>query len=260
MPRYALGIEYDGSQYHGWQRQKHSLGVQQVVEQALSKIAAVPVSVVCAGRTDTGVHATAQVVHFDIPAQRPERAWTLGANTSLPDAVAVTWAKEVDSSFHARFSALARTYRYIIWNRPYRPAIHAKRVTWVFQPLNEHAMNQAAQALVGQHDFTSFRAQGCQARHPVREVQAISVHRSGHLIYLDIQANAFLHHMVRNIAGSLIAIGRGEQPVGWLGELLALRERRLAGVTAPPHGLYLSQVHYPEHYALPPHPDLVVLG
>lgn len=260
MHRYALGIEYDGSQYHGWQRQRYSISVQEILEGVLTGIADTPVSTVCAGRTDTGVHATAQVVHFDIPHERPERAWTLGANTKLPDSIAVTWAKEVDPAFHARFKAVARAYRYVIWNRASRPAIYAKRVTWVYQPLDASAMHEAAQVLVGRHDFSSFRAQGCQARHPTRELHALTVRRSGHLIYLDIRANAFLHHMVRNIAGALIAVGTTEQSVDWIGELLQLQDRSHGGITAPPHGLYLSEVAYPDEFAIPAAPYRLELG
>lgn len=260
MNRYALGIEYDGSQYHGWQRQSHSASVQQALEEVLTVIADAPVSTSCAGRTDTGVHATAQVVHFDIPSPRPLRAWTLGANTKLPDSIAVTWAQEVDPNFHARFRAIARAYRYVIWNRPYRPSIHAKRVTWVHQHLDEEVMHAAAQQLTGRHDFTSFRAQGCQAKHPVREIEKISVTRSGHVIYIDVKANAFLHHMVRNIAGVLIAVGKGERPTSWVTELLMLQDRSQGGVTAQPHGLYLSDVVYPADLGIPRSPYLIHLG
>ncbi len=250
MSRIALGIEYDGSRYCGWQRQAHSPSVQAVLEEALASIANHQVTLFCAGRTDTGVHAVCQVAHFDLEGERPERAWLLGANTRLPDDVSISWARPVADDFHARYSARARSYRYVILNRPTPRAVLARRVTWIYHPLDAAPMAEAAQQLLGEHDFSSFRAAGCQAKSPVKTVEAVSVWRSGEFIYLDIRATAFLHHMVRNIAGALIAIGKGEQSVGWIAELLRCRDRRAAGVTAPPHGLYFTGVDYPERFGL----------
>ncbi len=256
----ALGVEYDGSRYHGWQKQPHAPSVQAVLEAAVARVAAAPVSVVCAGRTDTGVHAQAQVVHFETAAERPDRAWLLGVNSHLPPDVALRWARHVADDFHARYAATARSYRYVILNRPTRPALLARRVTWVHRPLDAACMHEAAQALRGEHDFSTYRALGCQARHPRRCIESIAVTRDGECLYLDVTANAFLHHMVRNIAGVLIAIGKGERPVTWAGELLALRDRRQGGVTAPPHGLYLVGVRYPARFGLPEPPPPVRYG
>jgi tRNA pseudouridine38-40 synthase len=249
--RIALGIEYDGSRFSGWQRQAHAVGVQQVLEEALSKVADHPVEVVCAGRTDAGVHATAQVVHFDTGAMRSPRAWVLGTTCGLPPEVCVNWAQPVAEEFHARFSATGRRYRYVILNRPVRPALLHGRVCWEHWPLDEARMAEAAACLRGEHDFSSFRAQGCQAKHPHREIHALDVRREGEFIYLDVAANAFLHHMVRNIAGTLLAVGRGDRPVDWVAEVLAARDRTAGGVTAPAGGLYLVQVQYPERFGLP---------
>ena len=249
--RIAMGIEYDGSRFSGWQRQTHATGVQQVLEQALSKVADHPVEVVCAGRTDAGVHATAQVVHFDTTAARSARAWILGATCNLPAAVCVTWAQPAADDFHARFSAAGRQYRYVILNRAVRPALLRERVCWEYRPLDAQRMAAAAGCLIGEHDFSSFRAQGCQARHPRREIYSIDIERRGEFIYLDIAANAFLHHMVRNIAGTLLAVGRGDQPIEWVADVLAARDRTHGGITAPAGGLYLVQVRYPERFALP---------
>lgn len=249
--RIALGIEYDGSRFSGWQRQAHATGVQQVLEEALSKVADHPVDLVCAGRTDAGVHATAQVAHFDTSAERSTRAWILGATCNLPSAVCVNWAQAVPGDFHARFSATGRRYRYIILNRPVRPALLHERVCWEHWPLDVERMATAARCLIGEHDFTSFRAQGCQARHPRREVYSVEIQRHGDFIYLDIAANAFLHHMVRNIAGTLLAVGRGDQPVEWVEQVLTARDRTRGGITAPAGGLYFVQVRYPAQFALP---------
>lgn len=250
--RIALGIEYDGSQFCGWQMQQHGVRtVQQALETALSKVANHPVRVTCAGRTDTGVHAVAQVVHFDTQAQRDARNWVLGCNTNLPSDVNVLWATEVSEAFSARFSAQSRHYRYFILNRNVRSSLMAHRATWVHRPLEADVMHQAAQALIGEHDFSSYRALGCQAKSPVRTIYQLAVQRQGDLIELRLHANAFLHHMVRNIAGVLIAIGQGERPVTWADEILQLRDRTKGGVTAPPDGLYFAQVEYPEQFALP---------
>lgn len=250
--RIALGVEYDGSQYCGWQRQKHDPEtVQEYLEKALSKVANHPVQVICAGRTDTGVHGVGQVVHFDTDAQRNERGWIFGCNTSLPDTVSVRWAKPVDDAFHARFSALSRAYRYVIYNHPVRPALGMKHLTWNYRHLDVELMNEAAQTLVGEHDFSSFQAQGCQAKSPVRTIQHLQLYRRGDLIVMDIQANAFLQHMVRNIAGVLMAIGCEKEPKAWIEEVLNHRNRTLGGVTAPPYGLYFMKVQYPDQFAIP---------
>jgi len=250
--RIALGIEYDGQPFRGWQAQKHGVPtVQTTLEAALSKVAAHPVSTVCAGRTDTGVHGIGQVVHFDTDAVREPRNWLLGSNVNLPPEVSVTWAKPVSQDFHARFSATARSYRYLILNRPCRSALLTGKVTWIHRPLDAQRMHQAAQHLLGTHDFSSYRALGCQAKSPVRTVTAISVQRHHDLIELSLTANAFLHHMVRNIAGVLITIGQEEQPVVWSREVLGLQDRTLGGVTAPPHGLYLNRVVYPDAFGIP---------
>ena len=247
----ALGIEYDGSGYFGWQRQQHVDSVQQRLESALSVIANEPIAVFCAGRTDAGVHATGQVIHFETTAQRAEGAWTMGVNSHLPDNIAVRWAKSVDDSFHARFSATARRYRYIIYNHRYRPAILAKGVSHYYLPLNEKLMHQAAQYLLGENDFSSFRAAQCQSRTPWRNVHHIAVTRQGEYVIVDIKANAFVHHMVRNIVGSLLEVGAGNQPPQWIDELLKAKDRTQAAATAKPEGLYLVQVDYPLEYQIP---------
>ena len=249
--RIALGLEYDGAPYCGWQYQDHSPSVQAHVEQALGKVANHFVRVTCAGRTDTGVHATEQVVHFDSDAQREPKAWVLGSNANLPDSIRVLWAKPVSEAFHARFGAVRRRYRYVILNRPIRSALLAHRTVWEYRPLDEARMAEAAQLLLGEHDFSSYRALACQAKSPVRTLHRLDVTRRGELIILDLEANAFLHHMVRNIAGVLMTIGAGEQEPAWAGEILALRDRTLGGVTAPPDGLYLTGVDYAEQFDLP---------
>lgn len=249
--RIALGVEYLGTRYSGWQYQHHALSVQQVLEEALSRVAAQPVRVHCAGRTDAGVHATGQVVHFEPPVIRPERAWTLGVNAQLPDDVAVRWARVLDADFHARFSAQARHYRYLILRRPTRSALWHQRAYWTHRPLRVPAMREAAATLIGRHDFTSFRALACQAKSPVRTLGYLDLTEQGDLLVLSVGADGFLHHMVRNLVGVLLAIGRGEQPVGWAAELLALRDRARGGVTAPAHGLYLVRVDYAPHFQLP---------
>ncbi|MEJ2693066.1 MAG: tRNA pseudouridine(38-40) synthase TruA [Candidatus Thiodiazotropha sp.] len=246
----ALGIEYDGSDFHGWQYQGDVRSVQETLEQALSRVADHPVTVHCAGRTDTGVHASSQVVHFETEAVRSERSWILGANTNLPDDVNVSWAREMPQSFHARFSAVGRRYRYLIVNRPFRSALWRNRAVWVHRPLDAERMQRAARGLVGTHDFSSYRALACQAKHPVRTLHSLEVRREGELISIEVHANAFLHHMVRNIAGVLIAIGKGDQAESWAKEVLDLRDRTLGGVTAPPQGLSLTQVDYPAAFGL----------
>ena len=249
--RIALGIEYDGTAYNGWQRQRTGDGVQAHVEQALSRVADEPIEVICAGRTDTGVHATGQVVHFDTNSERSERGWLLGANTNMPDDIAVTWAQPVPDDFHARFSALSRSYRYVILNCLVRSALNRHRAWWVYQPLDSGRMHTAAQAIVGKHDFSAFRAAGCQASTPTREITSIAVFREGDKIFIDVTANAFLQHMVRNITGTLVAIGTGDEPIESMTEILASRDRKLGGVAAPPHGLTLVNVQYPDEFQLP---------
>ena len=249
--RIALGVEYDGSAYSGWQRQLTARSVQAELEKALTVIANEPIVVKCAGRTDAGVHATGQIVHFDTNMQRPERAWTMGVNTNLPDSVAVRWAKPVADDFHARFSAVSRRYRYIILNRKLRPGILRAGITHEYKPLDAERMHDAAQCLVGEHDFSAFRAAHCQAHSPRRTLAAISIKRQGDYVFLDVQANAFLHHMVRNITGSLIEVGSKEQPKEWIQALLEGRDRTKAAPTAKPNGLYFVEVVYPEEFNLP---------
>jgi tRNA pseudouridine38-40 synthase len=249
--RIALGIEYDGTDFCGWQRLKADASVQGAVEHALSKVAAHPVEVSCAGRTDAGVHGRCQVVHFDTQAQRDMRGWVLGACSNLPSSVAVLWAQPVLESFHARYAARSRRYRYLILNRPVRAALDARYVTWERLPLDADRMHIAAQALLGQHDFSTFRALSCQAVHPRRTMLAISVRREGEHVIVEVEANAFLHHMVRNIVGSLLLIGRGEQPVEWMAELLAACDRQIAGPTAPASGLTFIGPRYEVHWGLP---------
>ena len=249
--RIAVGIEYDGSRYRGWQRQERAPSVQAEVERALGFVADHPVEATCAGRTDAGVHALAQVAHFDTTAERSPRSWVLGANTRLPPDVALLWAAPVEPRFHARYSALSRSYRYLIHNRMSRPALLRRRVCWVHEPLDEVAMHAAAQALVGEHDFSAFRAAECQSRTPLRRLERIEVLRSGECVELRVTANAFLHHMVRNIAGTLIAVGKGDRPAAWVREVLESRDRRAAGHTADAAGLYLAGVRYPPGAGLP---------
>jgi tRNA pseudouridine38-40 synthase len=249
--RVALGIEYDGTSYNGWQRQKTGLGVQQRVEEALSVVANHPVEVICAGRTDTGVHATDQVVHFDTDSERSERGWLLGANTNLPDDINVSWVALVADDFHARFSATSRSYRYLILNRLQRSALHRHRAWWVYEPLDAERMHEAAQRLLGEHDFSAFRAAGCQANTAVRNMTHISIGRDGDWITLDVTANAFLQHMVRNIMGTVVTVGLGEERVEWVTEVLESRDRKAGGIAAPAHGLTLAGVEYPAALGVP---------
>ncbi|MCL1127114.1 tRNA pseudouridine(38-40) synthase TruA [Shewanella surugensis] len=249
--RFALGIEYDGSKYFGWQRQLKVDSVQAQLEKALSSVANETIKVQCAGRTDTGVHATGQVVHFDTTAIRKDTAWTLGVNVNLPDDIAVRWVQAVDDDFHARFSATARRYRYMIYNHNLRPGILRLGVSHYRGDIDENKMHQAAQFLIGKHDFTSFRALHCQSNTPVRLMHEINVTRQGMYICVDIRANAFLHHMVRNIVGSLLEVGMGRQPIDWLALLLDGKSRKEAAPTAKPNGLYLVDVTYPEPHSLP---------
>ena len=249
--RIALGLEYDGSAFCGWQTQPGGCGVQDHLERALASLAASPVSVVAAGRTDTGVHASAQVVHFDTEARREEQSWIRGTNANLDPAARVLWSRVVDEEFHARFSALGRTYHYVLLNEAVAPAILRGRVGWFHRPLDEAAMARAAKAIVGQHDFSAFRDAECQAKSPVRELREARIERRGSLVTFTFRANAFLHHMVRNLVGSLVYVGAGKHPPEWLGELLAGRDRRAAAPTFMPDGLYLSAIEYDARYALP---------
>ncbi|AZC23795.1 tRNA pseudouridine(38-40) synthase [Pseudomonas sessilinigenes] len=250
--RIALGVEYKGSRYHGWQRQSSGVAsVQETLEKALSRVADSPILLSCAGRTDAGVHACGQVVHFDTQAIRPMKAWVMGANINLPHDISVAWAQEMPAHFHARFKAIARRYRYVIYNDQIRPAHLNEEVTWNHRPLDIERMAEAAAFLVGTHDFSAFRAGQCQAKSPIKEIHHLRVIRHGKMIVLDIRASAFLHHMVRNIAGVLMTIGAGERPVEWAREVLESRARRAGGVTAHPFGLYLVQVEYNEEFQLP---------
>ena len=250
--RIALGIEYDGSQYCGWQSQKHTPNtVQAMLEQALSFVADHPVKLICAGRTDTGVHATQQVVHFDTLSQRNDKAWVMGRTTNLPRDICIRWAKVVSDDFHARFSAQSRSYRYLIYNCPVRQALLSTQMTWNYRPLNLEAMQAAANYLVGKHDFSSYRAVACQAKSAVRSVHSMEITKVGDVIALDIKANAFLQHMVRNIVGVLMSIGSGEHPVEWAKEVLDYRDRTKGGVTALPFGLYFVGVEYPKEFEIP---------
>jgi tRNA pseudouridine38-40 synthase len=249
--RFALGIEYDGAGFFGWQRQSHAPSVQQSLESALSTVANHPVTAICAGRTDTGVHARGQVVHFDTTAERSPRQWILGINSNLPKTVRVLWARAVDDNFHARFNAYSRSYRYSILNRWVRPAIGADYFAWCREPLDEQSMHLAARELLGKHDFSAFRSAGCSAQHAIREVTDISVGRRDDVIDIDITANAFLYHMVRNIVGSLIPVGLGEKPVEWIREVLQGGDRKLAGVTAEAQGLCFMTVRYDKSHGLP---------
>jgi tRNA pseudouridine38-40 synthase len=257
--RIALGLEYEGSRFYGWQSQKGVRTLQSTVEEAISKVAAHPVTVVTAGRTDAGVHATTQVVHFDTMVSRSEHNWVFGGNVNLPPEVVILWAQAVDETFHARFSAVARHYRYVILNRRVRSAIANRRVTWYCHPLDVARMQEAAAYLTGEHDFSSFRAKSCQAKTPVRTVFRLEVLRDLDWVVIEVSANAFLHHMVRNIVGVLMAVGEGKHPPQWAQEVLQARCRALGGLTAPPHGLYLVGVDYPEHIKLPRLPRTVTV-
>ena len=249
--RIALGVEYDGSRFCGWQTQPQGCAVQDALERALAEVAGVPVSTICAGRTDAGVHALAQVVHFDTNAQRPESAWVRGVNALLPAACAVNWSRQVADDFHARYSATARYYRYLLLNHPVRPAADQGRVGWFHVPLDLEKMQLAARLLIGEHDFSAFRSSECQARSPVRTLLRLDVSRRSDYFVFDLCANAFLHHMVRNIVGCLVHVGKGKCPPEWLGEVLAGRDRSRAAPTFEAAGLYLSRVQYDERWGLP---------
>jgi len=250
--RIVLCVNYNGSAYHGWQAQSSGVPtVEGSLLKAVRRVADQELELTCAGRTDRGVHASHQYVHFDTTAKRSERSWVFGCNSALPKDVSVLWAGEVDQAFHARYSATSRRYFYCIYNHPVRPANYATEMTWHHYPLDEARMHDAAQCLVGEHDFSSFRAAGCQSKSPFRFLEHVRVFRVGHMVILDIKGNAFLHHMVRNISGVLMAIGAGKMPVSWCREVLEACDRTMGGVTAPPNGLYLAQVDYPEHFSVP---------
>ncbi|OGT81427.1 MAG: tRNA pseudouridine(38-40) synthase TruA [Gammaproteobacteria bacterium RIFCSPLOWO2_02_FULL_61_13] len=249
--RIAAGIEYCGRDFHGWQCQATGPTLQEAVERALSRVADAPIRIYCAGRTDAGVHARQQVIHFDPPVERKPRAWILGSNVYLPAQVSVVWAKGVSERFHARHSALERSYQYVILNRSARPGLLTGRVAWECRPLDEQRMQAAAQCLRGEHDFSAFRAVNCQAPNPIRNVKHLDVRRREDFLIIDIRANGFLHHMVRNVAGVLMMIGMGQKPVPWAQAVLDSRDRRLGGVTAPAAGLYLAGVRYPSEFGIP---------
>jgi len=251
LKRIALCVEYAGDAFEGWQTQPHGRTVQDVVTEALSRVAGVPVSLVCAGRTDTGVHATAQIVHLDPPVDRPLTAWVRGANSHLPAQVAIRWAHEVDDDFHARFSATARHYRYILFNSPVRPALLSGRVGWFHAPLDGNAMMSAAAVLVGRHDFSAFRAAACQAKSPVRTMRHVRVTRQNDFWLFDFCADAFLHHMIRNLVGALVYVGKGRHDPTWIEYLLGRKDRSESAPTFAPDGLYLCGVEYPDCWSLP---------
>jgi tRNA pseudouridine38-40 synthase len=251
VKRIAIGIQYDGAPWQGWQTQPHGLTVQDALQAAIRKFALQDIPVQCAGRTDTGVHAIAQVAHFDTDVARTMQSWVRGVNNFLPPSIAVRWAQEVEPDFHARFSAIGRTYHYYLYNHPVRSPLLQGRAGWAFRPLDAARMQDAAQHLVGRHDFSAFRAAQCQASSPVRSMQSVQVERNGDLLRFTLTANAFLHHMVRNIVGSLIAVGSGAQPVSWIADLLASADRTLAAPTFMPDGLYLANIDYGPNWNLP---------
>lgn len=253
--RIALAVEYDGSSFSGWQLQKNARTVQCVVQSALSEVANHAVVVSCSGRTDAGVHAQCQVIHFDTTAQRSLRSWVYGANANLPKEVSIQWAHPVNFEFHARFSAQRRQYRYIIFNRAIRPTLLVNKVTWCYRDLDASLMAEAAQCLLGEHDFSSYRAVGCQAKSPIRTLHRLHVRRYEQFVIIDLEANGFLHHMVRNIAGVLMEIGAGKAPTRWAQEVLEHKDRSLGGVTAQPNGLYFIGATYPENYQFPTTPS-----
>lgn len=256
MTRIALGLEYDGAPFAGWQTQKDGSGIQDTVEAALASFVGGPTPVICAGRTDAGVHATGQVVHLDSPVARDPQSWVRGVNRYLPRSVSVRWAREVPDEFHARYSALERTYEYWILNDPVRSPLHEQRAGWVFRPLDEAAMHEAAQRLVGTHDFSAFRSIQCQAASPVREVRCFDVRRLGRWVRVRVTANAFLHHMVRNLVGMLVYVGAGRHPPQWASEVLQGRDRAMAAPTFAACGLYLTRVEYDRSLDLPPGADV----
>ena len=257
--RIALGIEYNGHGYYGWQSQKDLLTIQSILQEALSKVANEPIYLFCAGRTDANVHATGQVVHFDTSAKRHIDAFVYGTNSFLPSSIVVKWARAVDYSFHARFSAIARRYRYVIFNHPIRPGILTSRATWHFYPLHVELMQEASTYLLGEQDFSSFRSSQCHSKSPKRCVTDFMIKRQGDFVIFEIEANAFLHHMVRNIAGVLMKIGAGIKKPYWMQEVILAKNRSAAAETSPAEGLYLTQVKYKEPYIFPLSDQLFLL-
>lgn len=249
--RIALGIEYDGSAYHGWQSQTNGRTVQDALQTALSQIACEPVKVIAAGRTDTGVHAWEQIIHFDTNTERPLSAWVRGVNARLPAGIAVLWAHGVPETFHARFSAESRSYRYLLLNRPVRSALRHTQTAWFHLPLDLQAMRAASQYLLGEHDFSAFRAAECQAKSPVKTLAQLDIFQQDDLFVFELTANAFLHHMVRNLVGSLVYVGKGKHPPEWVAEVLSSRQRKRAAPTFAPEGLYLRYIRYDPKWGLP---------
>lgn len=249
--RVALGVEYDGHSFFGWQAQPDVVTIQGTLQDALSKVANEPIEIICAGRTDAGVHATGQVIHFDTRAKRHVDAWVYGTNSHLPSSICIRFARQVDYSFHARFKATSRRYRYVIYNHPIRPAILSTHASWHYYPLDVDRMRTAASFLIGEQDFSSFRSSKCNSNSPMRNITDFQIERRGDYVIFEIEANAFLHHMVRNIAGSLMKIGAGFKEIEWMQEVLAAKSRKAAAETAPPGGLYLIKVTYPEPYLFP---------
>lgn len=249
--RIALGISYSGNGYEGWQSQLSRNTVQDKLELALTRFAVQPVRVMCAGRTDAGVHALMQVAHFDTPVQREAASWVRGTNAFLPADIAVQWAQHVPDTFHSRGSAIARRYAYVVLESPVRPSVEAKRVGWVYRPLDGAAMQQAIAHLLGEHDFSSFRAAQCQAKSPVKTISRIDISQRAGYWRFEFEANAFLHHMIRNIMGCLLAIGQGRYPPDWLAEVVAARNRKVAAPTFSPDGLYFLGPVYEDHHGLP---------
>lgn len=258
--RIALGVEYNGHGYYGWQAQRSGIAtIQGHLETALARIANETIFLHCAGRTDANVHATGQVVHFDTRAKRHIDAWIWGTNSYLPPSIVVRWSRAVDFSFHARFKATARRYRYVIYNHPIRPAILQTRVSWHYYPLDIAPIAQAGQYLLGEQNFNSFRSSQCNSKSPMRNVTDFSIRRQGNFVIIEIEANAFLHHMVRNIVGSLLKVGAGTKPPEWIKDVLQAKSRQAAAETAPPDGLYLTHVRYPEPYIFPPSEDIFLI-
>ena len=255
--KFAIGVSYCGAGMEGWQSQPSGNTVQDHLVRAFSEIGGAPIAVTGAGRTDAGVHASAQVAHFDTSVERPESAWVRGTNSLLPDGIAVQWATPVAADFHARYSALSRTYRYVLYNHPVRPALLAGRTGWFHLPLDLEKMRTAVDCLVGEHDFSSFRSAECQAKTPVRIMQSAGIRASGAYFLFDFTANAFLHHMIRNIVGCLVYVGKGNQPPQWISELIAAQDRRLAAPTFSADGLYLFAVRYDARWGLPAFPPMM---
>jgi tRNA pseudouridine38-40 synthase len=258
--KFAIGVSYCGAGLDGWQSQPSGSTVQDHVERALSEIGGERIALTAAGRTDAGVHASAQVAHFESDADRPESAWVRGVNSLLPESIAVQWAVPVAGDFHARYSAVSRTYRYVLYNHAVRPALLAGRAGWFHLPLDLEKMKEAATCLVGEHDFSSFRSAECQAKSPVRVMEAATVRASGAYVLFDFTANAFLHHMIRNIVGCLVYVGKGKHPPAWIPELIVARDRQRAAPTFSPDGLYLFNVRYDAHWGLPVFAGMMPFG